>query len=172
MEIHYTLEKDDYLNFNLKQLSTDEKIKRAMASQIFIPVLVILALVAWYWYKDQLSPLRIGVFLFLLVAWPLLYLKLFKYTITKRLKSIIDQRAKELNLGERTLYIDEKGIKDQYGNLPFTHLHHIEEGKNYYFFHETREAAYILPKRDLSQEELDYISSILLKLKEQIIQEN
>lgn len=166
MEINYTLEKEDYLQFNLKQLTHNKRTKRAMIIQMIIPTLVILAITIFFGIKGELSPLRLGLCVFLLFAWPFVYIKFFKSSVKKRLIRIIDKKADELNLGKRTLRIDEKGLRDVHGNLPFTHLHHIEESKGYYFFHETIDAAYILPKRDLTQEQDQYIRQLLSKVHE------
>lgn len=166
MEIKYMLEKEDYLQFNLKQLSRHKKTKRAMGIQIILPMIVLLVMGLFLGLKGQLNLFKIGVLVLLLVAWPFIYIRFFKRSLKKRLLRIIDQREKELHLGPRTLRIDEKGLRDVYGSLPFTRLHHIEETVGYYFFHETEEAAYILPKRDLNQEQLDYIKNLLQRIHE------
>lgn len=166
MEIKYTLEKEDYLQFNLKQLSSDKRTKKSMGIQMLIPMLILVVLGIFFLATGAMTLAKGGLLLVLLIAWPFIYVNFFKKSVKKRLIRIIDQRAKELNLGPRTLRIDEKGLRDVHGSLPFSRLHHIEESKGYYFFHETQDAAYILPKRDLTQEQVDYITNLLAKINE------
>lgn len=164
MEIQYTLEKEDFIQFNLKQLSMDPKTRRAIGGQVILPILVILALTIFNYVQGTLSTLRLVLSVALMVAWPFFYMTFFKRGVKKRLSKIIDQKADGLNLGPRTVFIDEKGLKDSLGLLPFHSLHHLEESQGYFFFHQTKDAAYILPKRDLSQEQIDYVKEIFEKV--------
>src|SRR5699024_12804867 len=83
---------------------------------------------------------------------------LFPYT------TLFRSKAAELDLGPRKVFIDEHGLKEEKAILHFQDLIRIEETVGYFFFHQTEDLAYILPKRDLTDKQIEYIRATLRKI--------
>ncbi|MDO5037322.1 MAG: YcxB family protein [Tissierellia bacterium] len=161
MVINYTLTKEDYIQFNLKQLSASNKNRRRMALQMMVPMVLTLAIFLFYFFKGSLKVSTGIILTVLFLAWPFIYIYTFKRAVKKRLNQFIDQNLEDLNLGDKTLTITDKGLKDSESFRAFKNLYRIEESQGYYFFHQTDSAAIILPKRALSPQEDQELKAIL-----------
>lgn len=164
MEINYTLTPEDYIQFNFKQFSQNDKMKRSMMIQLMVPILVVLAILIFRIVQKTVTTGFIIFIVAAIVLWPIIYTYFFKRTLRRRLEKITRERASELDLGPRSVFIDENGLREEKSILHFSDLIRIEETVGYYFFHQTEDLAYILPKRDLSEEEIEYIRSLLRRI--------
>jgi len=164
MEINYTLTPEDYIQFNLKQFSQSNQLKKSMMIQLIIPILVAIALFLFRLFKKTLTTGFVIFIVAAIVLWPIVYTFFFKRTLRRRLEKITKEKAAELDLGPRKVFIDEHGLKEEKAILHFQDLIRIEETVGYFFFHQTEDLAYILPKRDLTDKQIEYIRATLRKI--------
>lgn len=164
MEINYTLTPEDYIQFNFKQFGQNDKMKKTMMAQLTIPILVVLAILIFRFVQKTVTTKFIIFIVAAIILWPIIYTYFFKRTLRRRLEKITRDNADELDLGPRTVFIDEKGLREENSILRFHDLIRIEETVGYFFFHQTEDLAYILPKRDLSEEEIDHVRKTLQKI--------
>ncbi len=164
MEINYTLTPEDYIQFNFKQFSQSNDLKKSMMIQLMVPILVVLAVLIFRIVKKSVTTPFVIFIVAAIIVWPVVYTFFFKRTLRRRLEKITKERADDLDLGPRKVFIDEHGLKEEKSMLRFQDLIRIEETVGYFFFHQTEDLAYILPKRDLTDDKIDYIRQTLRKI--------
>ncbi|MDO5302263.1 MAG: YcxB family protein [Tissierellia bacterium] len=168
MPIQFTITEEDYIELNLRNLHQNPKANRAIAIQLFIPILIFGLIFAFLFFTGKLTFRSGAVLVGLAIAIPVVYVLTLKKLLSRRLKKVLRRDPQGVDLGERSAQIHDWGIEDDGSKLVFTHLHHIEENKAYFYFFQREDDAYIIPKRDLSEEQIRYIQKVIQDLAERI----
>lgn len=157
MQINYTLEEKDYLNFQLYHVSTNTNIKKQRRNtQIIVAIAVFLLGIFFLIFGDKWE----GIY-FLAGAIPVYYLCgfyagwLYRFTIRKHVSNIYKRttpRQAKLLILDDIIEYSERGLTSKY---KFEELESVSNLRKYIFFKINETSFIILPKRELS--DINYV---------------
>lgn len=146
MKETFTVTEEDYFTYQWHLFKKNPTAKRTMRIQMITPIAVFLAIGIYYVATKKpvkgLLPLAVA-----LVLWPFLYQFFFNRSMKKRLKQLIKKMEKDLPIGQHTVLIDEKGLKDKKLFVAYDDIRYAVENENFvYIFYKDSTQAYLLPK--------------------------
>ncbi|MCR1900119.1 YcxB family protein [Irregularibacter muris] len=152
MEISYSLNEQDYIDFNLYHINHSDTLKKSLMIQRYVLPLIffIIPFVAtrvtdiplWYWTSVSMVAI---------VVWMIFYPRYFKWEISKRLVKMLKEGKNDVMLGHRSLSLTSQGIiEHSVGSESKTSwdvVGNIYETKDYLFIYISSVSAYIVPIR-------------------------
>lgn len=154
MEIGYTLDEDDFLQYQLYTSSKSKTIKRRrLIMWALIPVLY-LAL-ALYNYANKNELLFPVILLIFTILWFIFYPIYSKFRYKKHYKKYVQTNYKtrffkpvELNINSN--YIEAKDFTGE-SKINISEIEYLVELKDQFLLHVSSNASIIIPKRDLQE---------------------
>jgi Ca2+/Na+ antiporter len=166
MKIEYNLASEDYIHFNLFHLKNSKTslkslyLQRYLSPLFFILVSIVFAIMGDLHLLSTLIP-----FLVLSVLWVIFYPKLFYRHVRKNVQKMFKEGKNEALLGEHTMILMDEGFVESNSTgeskVKWSGISEVKEDEAFLYLYNSAVSAYIIPKRDLSnQEEIKtYISS-------------
>lgn len=156
MEFKYNLSEEDYIHFNLFHLKNSKAASRSLTIQRWSGPILFIVL---YTIGDQTS-LGLSLTILLSILWLFFYPKYFyNYTI-RHVKKMIKEGKNANLLGEHKMTLTEEGIIDTTTNgetkVNWSGIETYKEDNDYFYLYNSSVSAYILPKRDIQNEEISH----------------
>lgn len=165
MEIGYTLDEDDFLQYQLYTSSKSKTIKRKrLFLWILIPLLYLGLAIFNYVYKNELLfPLILIVFAILwFIIYPIYSKSRYKKHYKKHVKNNYKTRFfKPIELNINQNFIEAKDFTGE-SKINISEIEYLVELKNQFLIHVSSNASIIIPKRDLK--EIDDFKNEFIKL--------
>jgi hypothetical protein len=148
-EIEYEIREQDLLAFNDHQLKNSERVQKTMRRhQATIPAfLVLVALVALFYFQDTLAALWVGASAAL---WGGLVPLWLKWNTRNQIRKLYTDEVKAAVLGRFKLRTETHHLvevtKQGESRIKWSDILRVETNKNYAFIFVTMDSALILPK--------------------------
>lgn len=168
-QIEIDINEKDYINFNLYHSKHSHKNGRIrlLIKIATIVILLAISLPAIFSAENMGSrfmdflPLYVAAVLFLFYIAPLFQ----KLLIKKSIKNLLSEGPNNSIFCKRTLIINEKQLievsETQETKLNIDVIHKIEQDKNYYFIYVSSISAYIIPKNDKYNNNIEELKEYL-----------
>jgi hypothetical protein len=149
VEIQYELRERDLVAFNDHQLKNSERVQKVLRRhQASIPaVLILIALVVWFYYQDTLSAAWIGISA---GVWGLAAPFYIGWSARRKILRMYAPEEKERILGTYTLRAEPDALVEisraGESRIKWEDILRIEAGKNYAFIFVTLDSALIIPR--------------------------
>lgn len=166
MNISYTLGQEDLIRFNLFHLTKHPKSRRAIRIQQAIIIVLLLCYVGIAVARQDM-PLPMGIGLFFLAAAIGLVAQhlLFRFLITRQMKRILAKEKNHQNYGKKSMRFEEDRLVETTPGrnhaIRYDKLFTAIETKKDFYLYEEPSMAYVIPKRDLNEEEMASIRRYL-----------
>jgi Ca2+/Na+ antiporter len=157
MKIEYNLAAEDYIHFNLfhlKHSKTSLKslyLQRYLSPLFFILVSIVFAIMGDLHLLSTLIP-----FLVLSILWVIFYPKLFYRHVRKNVQKMFKEGKNEALLGEHTMILMEEGFVESNSTgeskVKWSGIQEVKEDEEYLYLYNSAVSAYIIPKRNLSNQ--------------------
>ena len=158
LEINYRLKEEDYVNFNMFHIKHSKTATRSLHMQRYLAPVFFIAISYVFSLLGDVPLFGLFItFLIMSILWIIFYPKYFYHFVKSRTKKFIREGKNDGLIGEHRMVMTEEGIKDFTTNgetsVRWPGIISFKEDNLYIYLFNTSVSAYILPKRDLSNEE-------------------
>ncbi|WP_315078613.1 YcxB family protein [uncultured Clostridium sp.] len=171
MKLEFSIEEEDYINFNMYYIDNSKTLKQPMYIFRFILPIIISFVMVYIMNKIvRYHVIVLVIFYFLIYfAWVYFFEKSFIKTTRKRIKKILSEGKNKGLLGKRTFELNHNCIKDsnEYSTqiVNINALEKIFITDEYVFFYISSISAFIVPLRifesnEEKEEFKNYVNSI------------
>lgn len=156
MKIEYSLDKSDFLTYQLYAASKSKNIKKKRRNAKLIPPVFFILVGIYLSYRDN-SPIEIVIFVVLSILWFIFYPKYQKYKYEKHYKKHIDENySNRINISTSIKFNKKyitSGNKIGESKIKTSEIKKMIELKNHYLFELLDKQALIIPKRAIEDNE-------------------
>lgn len=155
MKIEYSIEKEDYIDFNMDQFKNSKDLKKIFILQKGVISSTFLVFIL-YLYKYTERPLYqfLLVYGVILIGWIIFESLIIGFLVKKKLE--LESKQNVELFGEKSLDIKDEGLYDLSGEeilkIEWSDVKFIDESKDYLFIFVVTSLGYIIPKRYLTDE--------------------
>lgn len=161
MKINYILENEDIVNFNLYQFKKSSKFYTTLLFQSILPMAIMVFAVTRLkpnLFSNSSSYLML-IPLFLI--WVFLFKYIFEFTLKRKILRLLKmQKNVEIGLEKNMTFSENSLIEGSGQELNYKDILMIKDVNNYIYIYKDSEQAYILPKKYLSEENIQYILNL------------
>lgn len=168
LEIEYELREQDLIAFNEHQLQDSKVVqKKLRLHQATIPgVLVLVALLLWFYYQDTLSAMYAGI---TAGIWGVLAPLYIKWSNRRQLCRLYTDEVKETVLGVYTLRITPSALVEigrvGESQVKWSDILRIESTKHYAFIFVSLDSALIIPRATIKNGDIhEFVKEVDLRI--------
>ncbi|MBN1046063.1 YcxB family protein [Clostridium botulinum] len=171
MKLEFSIEEEDYINFNMHYLDNSKKLKQSMYIFRFILPIIISFLIVYIISKIVRYHIIVLVIAYFLIyfIWIYFFEKSVDESTRKRIKKVLSEGKNKGLLGKRTFEINDNYIKDSNKyRTQIVNINALEKifiTDEYVFFYISSISAFIVPLRifesnEEKEEFKNYVNSI------------
>ncbi|WP_273130862.1 YcxB family protein [Bacillus weihaiensis] len=158
MRITYHLTEEDYLHFNLFHLKNSKAGRHALAIQRYLTPIMFIAIAFLFSSINDIPILFMLIpFAIMAIIWFLFYPKYFYHTVKKNAKKMLKEGKNDGIVGKHEMTLSEEGISDHHSTgetkVNWSGIQEFKEDSDYIYLYNSSVSSYIIPKRDLEEQE-------------------